>query len=85
MPAPPVEPESEDDVLSDPPLDIDAARSDNASLKLERIDLACVFITAGTDILEPLLGRAGVEELEVVNFNVEPAESEDAMFESKGN
>ena len=86
-PALPEEPESdEEDACLDPPsLDIDEARSDNASFRLLNIDRARVDIAAAAVVLWPLTWGPGVELEDTVNVAGVPAESlEDAMTSARG-
>ena len=64
-------------------LDIDEARSDNASLKLETMDRTCVVILAGAVTLDIFM--LGLDEELVETFNVAgvPPEDEDAMSRAR--
>ena len=70
--------------MSDPALpDIDEAKSDNASLRLEIMDRTPLCILAGAATLEALDIAAGVELEDTVNVAGVPPEDDDAIGASK--
>ena len=65
-------------------LDIDEARSDNASLKLETMDRTCVVILAGAATLDTFMLGLDEELVETVNVAGVPPEDEDAIGAREG-
>ena len=64
-------------------LDIDEARSDNASLKLDMTDRTCFVILAGAAFLDLFMLGPGVELEDTVNVAGVPPEDDDAIGASK--